>query len=118
VTDPAAGRVAIDGQEITAARGLSGARAGELRAVAVRPEIVSLREPAAGGNRMEGTVEDVNFLGSIVRIRLRFGENALSLDTFNNPNLSLPRPGQRLAVSFPREAVLVLGAPAAGSPAE
>jgi putative spermidine/putrescine transport system ATP-binding protein len=118
VTDPVAGRVAIDGQEITVSRGLEGARAGEVRTVAVRPEIVALREPAADDNRMEGTVEDVNFLGSIVRIRLRFGENALSLDTFNNPSLSLPSRGQRLAVSFPREAVLVLGTPSVGGPPE
>jgi putative spermidine/putrescine transport system ATP-binding protein len=90
VTDPARGRIAIDGQEIAAARGLEGARAGEVRAVAVRPEIVSLRESGGDGNRMEGTVEDVTFLGSIVRIRVRFGEHAILLDTFTNPHLSVP----------------------------
>lgn len=61
---------------------------------------------------MEGTVEDVNFLGSIVRIRVRFGENAILLDTFNNPHLSVPERGQRLTVTFPREAVLALEGPA------
>jgi hypothetical protein len=42
---------------------------------------------------------------------VRFKENAISLDTFNNPNLSLPQRGQRLTVTFSREAVLVLDAP-------
>ena len=110
VADPAGGRLVVDGQEI-AARGLEGARAGEMRTVAVRPESVSLREAGDDGNRMEGTIEDVNFLGSIVRIRVRFTENAIWLDTFNNPRLTPPEPGQAVTVSFPREAVLVLDAP-------
>jgi len=108
VADPGRGTIVVDGQEIVAARGLEGARAGESRAVALRPEIVSLHDPAGNGNRMRGTVEDVNFLGSIVRIRVRFGENAVSLDTFNNPTAVPPRPGQAVTVSFPRDAVLVL----------
>jgi putative spermidine/putrescine transport system ATP-binding protein len=111
VGDPVRGTIVIDGQEIGAARGLEGARPGETRAVALRPEIVALGEGAGGGNRMRGTVEDVNFLGSIVRVRVRFTENAISLDTFNNPNLAPPARGQVLTVSFPREAVLVLDAP-------
>ena len=57
---------------------------------------------------MRGTVEDVDFLGSIVRVRVRFGENAVSLDTFNNPTTVPPEPGQPVTVTFPREAVLVL----------
>jgi putative spermidine/putrescine transport system ATP-binding protein len=108
VADPGRGTIVVDGQEIVAARGLEGARAGESRAVALRPEIVSLHDPAGNGNRMRGTVEDVNFLGSIVRIRVRFGENAVSLDTFNNPTAVPPQPGQAVTVSFPRDAVLVL----------
>jgi putative spermidine/putrescine transport system ATP-binding protein len=112
VVDPAGGRIAIDDQEIVASRGLAGAQVGDLRAVALRPEIVSLDAAAGDRNRMEGTVEDVTFLGSIVRIRVRFQENVIALDTFNNPRLTVPQRGQRLAVSFPREAVLALEAPA------
>ena len=114
VVDPGRGAIAIDGQEILASQGLEGARVGEVRQVALRPEIVSLHEPVGNGNRMQGTVEDVNFLGSIVRIRVRFRENAVSLDTFNTPNTPPPQPGQAVTVSFPREAVLVLEAPATG----
>jgi putative spermidine/putrescine transport system ATP-binding protein len=53
----------------------------------------------------------VNFLGSIVRIRVRFKDNAISVDTFSNPRLTLPQRGEALTVSFPREAVLALEAP-------
>jgi len=111
VADPAHGRILVDGQEVFASRGLERARTGDAVTVALRPEIVSLGEVAGNGNRMRGTVEDVNFLGSIVRIRVRFTDNAISLDTFNNPSLSLPQRGQALTVSFPREAVLALEAP-------
>ncbi len=113
VADPAHGKIVVDGQEVIASRGLERARAGDVCSVALRPEIVSLGEAAGDGNRMQGTVEDVNFLGSIVRIRVRFKDNAISLDTFNNPRLSLPQLGQTLTVSFPREAVLALEAPSA-----
>jgi putative spermidine/putrescine transport system ATP-binding protein len=113
VLDPGRGTIVIDGQEIRASRGLEAARSGETRAVALRPEIVSLDTAAVNGNRMRGTVEDVNFLGSIVRIRVRFGENAVSLDTFNNPSAAQPRPGQAVTVSFPDDAVLVLEGPGA-----
>jgi putative spermidine/putrescine transport system ATP-binding protein len=116
VTDPAGGRIVIDGQEIVAARGLEDARVGEVRAVALRPEIVSLTDSAGDGNRMTGTVEDVNFLGSIVRIRVRLTDHAISLDTFNNPNLTVPQRGQRVAVAFPRDAVLPVEAPPARTP--
>ena len=113
VADPARGTIVVDDQEIRAARGLEPARAGDAYVVALRPEVVSIGE-TGDGNRMRGTVEDVNFLGSIVRIRVRFKENRISLDTFNNPTLAPPRRGQALTVSFPREAVLALdGAPSA-----
>jgi putative spermidine/putrescine transport system ATP-binding protein len=112
VVDPKRGAIAIDGQEIRAARGLEGARPGEVRAVALRPEIVTLHASTENGNRMEGTVEEVNFLGSVVRIRVRFGENAVSLDTFNNPSAAPPALGQPVTVSFPDDAVLVLEGPA------
>ena len=49
VVDPGRGAIAIDGQEIQAARGLEGAKAGEARAVALRPEIVSLHERPVTG---------------------------------------------------------------------
>jgi putative spermidine/putrescine transport system ATP-binding protein len=110
VTDPAGCCIVVDGQEIVAARGLETARVGDVRSIAVRPETVTPGD-SADGNRMTGTVEDVVFLGPIVRIRVRFTEHALSLDTFNNPTLSLPSPGQPLAVTFRRDAVLTLDAP-------
>jgi putative spermidine/putrescine transport system ATP-binding protein len=115
VVDAAAGRIAVDGQEITAARGLDRRQMGDACTVALRPELISLDAATADGNRMRGTVEDINFLGSVVRIRVRFTDNAVALDMFNNPRLSLPQRGQMLTVSFPRDAVLALEVPNRGA---
>jgi len=50
----------------------------------------------------------VSFLGAIVRIRVRFKENAISLDTFNDPAVAPPQRGQPATVAFAREDLLVL----------
>jgi hypothetical protein len=64
-------------------------------------------------NRIQVVVEDAMFLGSIVRTRVRLKESVFSFDTFNNPNLTLPRRDEQITVAFPRDAVLVLhGGPA------
>ena len=50
---------------------------------------------AATRNQLAGTIEEVSFLGSVVRVRVRFKENAVSLDTFNNPSAAPPERGSR-----------------------
>jgi putative spermidine/putrescine transport system ATP-binding protein len=108
VTDAASGRIAIDDQEISTARGIVDAKTGEIRSVALRPEAVSLDDVDGAHNKMRGTIEEVSFLGAIVRIRVRFKENAISLDTFNDPGVSPPQRGQPATVGFAREDLLVL----------
>jgi putative spermidine/putrescine transport system ATP-binding protein len=108
VADPASGRITVDDQDIVAARGIVDARAGEVRSVALRPEAVSLNGTGGERNRLNGTIEEVSFLGSVVRIRVRFKQNAISLDTFNNPGVTPPERGQPVTVSFNREDLLVL----------
>ncbi len=111
IVDPERGRIAIDGQEITAARGVVDAQAGDRRSIALRPEAIVLNGGTDDRNHMRGEVDEVNFLGAVVRIRVRFAENAISLDTFNNPNAPLPTRGQQVTVSFTAEDVLVLDGP-------
>ena len=80
--------------------------------MALRPEAARLEEPAApvvpGRNRLEGLIEEVNFLGAIVRLRLRLQDNAISFDTFNNPGTPPPERGTRAAVTFAADDLLVL----------
>jgi putative spermidine/putrescine transport system ATP-binding protein len=108
VVDPAQGRVTIDGQEIRTARGVADTKTGDIRVVALRPEALALNKPNGQGNHLKGTIEEVNFLGAVVRIRVRFADNAISIDTFNSPNTLPPKRGDAVTVSFAPEDVLML----------
>ncbi len=108
VLDAGTGRLDVDGQEIHAARPLVDARPGQMVTLALRPEIISLNGTNGAANHLRGTVEDIMFLGSIVRIRARFREHVIHFDMFNAPHLSLPERGGEVALSFPPEACLIL----------
>jgi putative spermidine/putrescine transport system ATP-binding protein len=117
VVDAGTGRLALDGQEVRTSKPIAEGATGEMVTLAVRPEGIALGDGEPGSNRLTGTVEDINFLGSIVRIRMRLGEGSngqpasvIALDTFNEPHLALPGVGFPVAVSFPPEACFVLGA--------
>ncbi len=112
VLDPKSGRISLDDQEVVTSRGISDAQAGEIRSVALRPEAVAIGRNGAGGNQLQGTIEEVAFLGAVVRIRMRLRESAIHFDTFNNPSVPPPERGQSVTVGFSREDILVLeGAP-------
>ena len=108
VLDPHSGRISVDDQEIFAARGIAEAQAGDFRSVALRPEAVSIVRNGAAANQFQGTIEEVSFLGAIVRIRLRLKESRLHFDTFNNPSAPPPERGQSVTVGFSRDDILVL----------
>ena len=117
VIDASTGRLSIDGQEIRASKVATNASNDGRVTLALRPEGIALGEGDPGSNRLTGTVEDINFLGSIVRIRVRLGEDKggeppsiVALDTFNEPHLRVPDVGQPVTISFPPEASFVLGA--------
>jgi putative spermidine/putrescine transport system ATP-binding protein len=110
VIDPAKGRITIDGQEITAARGVVDTTKGDVRPVALRPEALALNSMNGHTNHMKGTIDEVSFLGAVVRVRVRFTENAISIDTFNSPNDPPPKRGDQVTVSFAPEDVLMLEA--------
>jgi len=117
VIDAASGRVSIEGQEIRTSKAVKDAGGDGRVTLALRPEGISLGDGDTLSNHLIGTVEDINFLGSIVRIRLRIGDAVagesptfVALDTFNEPHLRLPAVGEATTISFPPEACFVLGA--------
>jgi putative spermidine/putrescine transport system ATP-binding protein len=117
VIDSSAGRLSLDGQEIRASKVKADTSTDGRVTLALRPEGIALGQGGEGANRLHGTVEDINFLGSIVRIRVRLSEghegeppSIVALDTFNEPHLRLPAVGEDTTVSFPPEACFVLGA--------
>jgi len=117
VVDAPGGRLSIDGQQVKTSKAVTDSGPDGRVTLAVRPEGIELGEGEPGENRLKGTVEDINFLGSIVRIRVKVGDGVdgatptiIALDTFNEPHLRLPDVDQAITVSFPPEACFVLGA--------
>jgi putative spermidine/putrescine transport system ATP-binding protein len=124
VIDASAGRVSVAGQEVHTNRAITGAGPDAVVTLALRPEGISLGDGPEGSNRVRGTIEDINFLGSIVRIRMHLGDvvdgkepTIIALDAFNEPHLQLPAVGEAVTVSFPPEACFVLGAARDGAAA-
>jgi len=105
VVSPADGKVRLGGQLIQAGR--FGHLNGKQVRLAVRPEEVN---PGfvEGVNNLNGRVESVTYLGSIVRIRIEVEGHLLSLDMFNEWSLNIPAVGDSLPVHFPIEACWLL----------
>ncbi len=110
VVDPAHGKILVDGQEIATTKGVTDSRPGDVRSIALRPEAIFLTGAGEGANTMRGEVDDVSFLGAIVRVRVRFAASAVHLDTFNSTVNRPPAPGDKVTVSFMPDDVLVLDA--------
>jgi len=108
VVDPAAGRLSVGSQEFVAARGVNVGSKGETRPVALRPEALVLNKPNGQGNHLYGIVEEVSFLGAIVRVSVKFDSDAVAIDTFNSPNSPPPKRGDSVTVSFSPDDVLML----------
>jgi putative spermidine/putrescine transport system ATP-binding protein len=108
VVDGAGGVVQVDGQPVRIGRALP--LGADKLTLALRPELLSLAPATNGENQLRGQVETISFLGAIVRIQVRLGETRLNVDTFNNPHLALPQPGETVTVRFAPEAVHLLEA--------
>jgi putative spermidine/putrescine transport system ATP-binding protein len=85
-------------------------RVGETVHVLLRPEMVSLTgdNDGQGHNRIQGVVEQVTFLGSVVRVTVRASTGLLAVDQLNHPGLKLPTPRTPVSVSFAPEACHVV----------
>ena len=108
VVDPDKGLISIDGVQFESAVDLKERRKGDKVRVAIRPERLSFASEQKKANVVDATIENITFLGSVVRIQLTIGNTKFNMDTFNNPFLELPKIGAVEQVTCSREAVLVL----------
>ncbi|HLA98432.1 MAG TPA: ABC transporter ATP-binding protein [Anaerolineales bacterium] len=108
VFDPAANIIKVEGQPLQTAQDLSQMHAGEEVMVAIRPERLSFASDGLKPNLIHCKIDNITFLGSIVRIQVLLGGIRLYMDTFNNPFLELPRLGDEAQITCSREAVMVL----------
>ncbi len=109
VVDPAKKLLRIDGVQLETADDLNGRKAGDKVRIAIRPERLNFLSVERKVNILDCTIENITFLGSIVRIQVKAGAHHFYMDTFNNPFLELPTIGAKDQVTCSKEAVLVLG---------
>ncbi len=105
VVNPAQGVVKLGQQLIQA--GQFGRLNGKPVRLAVRPEELN---PGfiEGANNLNGRVDTITYLGSIVRIRIAIEGHPVSLDIFNERKLKIPTVGDPYQVTFPVAACWLL----------
>jgi putative spermidine/putrescine transport system ATP-binding protein len=109
VVDPVKGIVSVDGVRFETARDLKEMQKGDQVRISIRPERFSFASEEKKDNVLDATVENITFLGSIVRIQVLIGNTTkFYMDTFNNPFLELIKIGEKVQVTCSRQAVLIL----------
>ena len=108
VADPAARTVSIDGQVVKKPARPTSARRGEAVALQMPPAAISLAADTPRDIILDGTVAEVSFLGSVIRLKVDLGTNAIHLDTFNDQRSPPPAFNQKVRVTIASSDVLVL----------
>ena len=76
---------------------------------AIRPELISLTPRPDTDKTLTGTIADVSFLGSVIRLRVDVAGTPISLDTFNTQSATPPRRGDSVTLHLAEKDVLALG---------
>ncbi|MFN3936994.1 MAG: ABC transporter ATP-binding protein [Gemmobacter sp.] len=98
VSDPATGALDLGGNRVTLGRPVK-REAGDQLTVALRPEALRLGAEPGREVRLDGRIVEVEFLGSVIRIRAEVNGQRLSLDTFNRSDAPPPAAGETVVLS-------------------
>jgi len=105
VLDAARGRVRLGQTEINLARPLPPGPV----TLGLRPEAVTLGQ----GNhdtKLSATIREVDFLGSVIRLRADLAGQPIAFDTFNNSHAAPPVVGSEVTLGLNAADLLVIGA--------
>ncbi|HSJ86426.1 MAG TPA: ABC transporter ATP-binding protein [Anaerolineales bacterium] len=108
VVDPAKGLLNMDGVKFLSAAKMNGLKAGDQVRMAIRPERFSFASEVKKPNIVDARIENITFLGSVVRLHILIGNQKFNMDTFNYPSLELPKIGDTEQVTCSKEAVLII----------
>ncbi|HJS18951.1 MAG TPA: ABC transporter ATP-binding protein [Anaerolineales bacterium] len=108
ISDPAQGLLSVDDVQFVSAETMDGLKRGDKVRIAIRPERFSFASEQKKANVLDCRIENITFLGSVVRIQIMIGNTRFNMDTFNNPFLDLPKIGDMDQVTCSKEAVLIL----------
>ena len=104
------GVVSIAGVPMTLAEGNLTLRNGASLAIALRPEALQLGRGDGREVVLPATVEEVHFLGSVIRLRANIAGTRVSLDTFNRADTPPPAIGAAVEISLSaRDAIVLQG---------
>ena len=109
VVDLEKGLLNMDGVQLVSAAKMDGLRKGDKVRIAIRPERFSFASDGKKANVLDCQIENITFLGSVVRVHILIGKTKFTMDTFNYPSLALPQIGDMNQVTCSKEAVLILG---------
>lgn len=108
IVDPGSGVLSMGGIRLESTGELKDRKKGEKVMIAIRPERLSFLSEGKKENVLDGKVENITFLGSVVRVEVMIGNLKFSMDTFNRPSLELPSIGDACKVTCSNKAVLIL----------
>lgn len=109
VVDPPQGLLSMDGVQFCSAAKMDGLKKGDKVRIAIRPERFSFASEVKKANIVDCVIENITFLGSVVRVHILIGNSQFTMDTFNYPSLELPKLGATDQVTCSKEAVLIMG---------
>ena len=93
---------------MTLRESLGNAKAGDTVSLALRPEAGSIAADAKGDTALSGEVVSSNFLGSVIRTRMKVGGSVISFDMFNSPGLVPPAVGETVTLRFTASDLLII----------
>jgi putative spermidine/putrescine transport system ATP-binding protein len=108
VVDSQKGIISLGDIQLISAEDLNKRKKGDKVRMSIRPERLSFASEQKKDNVLDCIIENITFLGSVVRIQVKIGNAKFNMDTFNNPFLELPKIGDKDQVTCSKEAVLVL----------
>ena len=100
VVAPDDGLLTLAGQSLTLTKTAIAARKGDTVTLALRPEAIHLGRAEGREVVLPATIEEVHFLGSVIRIKARAAGTMVALDTFNRPDHPPPPVGSSAEISF------------------
>ena len=104
VRDATAGKVDLAGQTLTLPEALDVSAP----VIALRPEALHLGRVAGAEALLPARIDEVHFMGSVIRLRATMAGTRVSLDTFNRPDQPPPSPGTDVEISFSGRDAIVL----------
>ncbi len=108
VKDSKMGIVAIGNTTVKLANGNLIQKKNDIITLALRPEALQLGRQRAPAVTLSGKIEDVQFLGSVIRLRALLEGQYVSLDTFNRNDAAPPAVGTTTHVAFQASDLILL----------